>query len=197
MSRQWPVLALVLLFALQWAVPWSVIHRSQGTLAEGIEYRFRTAPVDPVDPFRGRFVVLDFEVARMPVDDASTYASDAPMYAPIRVGGDGFAELLPPQKKPPAAGDYLRVQVYVVGDSELSLALPFDRYYLDESLAPRAEQLYRDRNQRRPDATLQQSEAEAAQLPTYVTVRVRDGHAVLDQLVIDGRPLAEWFAEDR
>ena len=56
------------------------------------------------------------------------------------------------------------------------LRLPFDRYYLPEDKAPAVEAVYFE-------ATAK------AQANTYVEVRVRDGHAALVALVLDGRPV--------
>lgn len=169
---------------LQWTLPVYLIRRGQAALDEGALYRFRTAPVDPVDPFRGRYVVLDFVAATLTLPRAAERYDDGERgYAPIRVGADGFALLDPPLPQPPA-GDYLQVRVAWAGEGELRLQLPFDRYYLDEHLAPEAEQRYRDSN--RVDA----ESAEDAR-PAWVQVRVRDGYALIEELYLDGQPVRE------
>lgn len=188
MTARWLWGALALVFALHWAVPLALIQRGTATLERGAQYRFRTAPVDPVDPFRGRYVALDFDAARISVSADADYADGETLYAPIAVGDDGFARLLPPQAKLPASDDALKVRVLWHNAGELGVALPFDRYYLDEALAPEAERIYRERNRRAsPDA----AESDDLRRPAYVSVRVRRGYAVLEQLVIDGRPVRE------
>ncbi|TJY63039.1 hypothetical protein E4T66_04825 [Sinimarinibacterium sp. CAU 1509] len=186
MTARWMWGALALVFALHWTVPAALIQRGTATLERGTQYRFRTAPVDPVDPFRGRYVALDFDAARIAVNAQAEYAEGETLYAAITVGDDGFAHLLPPQHGLPKTGDALKVTVLWNNEGELGVALPFDRYYLDEALAPEAEQIYRERNRRvNPD------EADDAdpRRPAYVTVRVLDGYAVLEQLYIDGMPV--------
>ena len=59
------------------------------------------------------------------------------------------------------------------------LELPFDRYYMQESLAPEAESAYAER--------LRDERA-------WVTVRLHDGHAVLEELWIDDLPIREYLA---
>ena len=64
----------------------------------------------------------------------------------------------------------------VPGDQELTLELPFDRYYLKENHAPEAEKLYRMSTQRKS---------------AWITVRIKDGEAALDELYIDGKPVGQ------
>lgn len=184
-------LAMLLLVSVaQWAVPGYLIHRGQTALSQGTPYRFRTAPVDPADPFRGRYVVLDFDAARMsPAPKEYAGARSLRLWAPIRVDESGFAILDAPQPERPATGDALRVEVLWSNADELRLRLPFDRYYLDESLAPEAEQAYREANRRGADP----SDADTL-LPTYVTVRVLDDYAVIENLYIDGQAVHEYLA---
>lgn len=181
-----PLLAgLALAAAAQWAVPAYLVYRGQTTLAEGTSYRFRTAPVDPVDPFRGRYVVLDFEAARLAVPAGThDFEPGQRVYAPIAVDEQGYATLGVPSPRPPDGGDYLQVRIQWVGDGELRLRLPFDRYYLDERLAPEAErrsQAGRGPRRGAPDEDHRQ--------PAHVSVRVRDGYAVIEELYIDGQPV--------
>jgi uncharacterized membrane-anchored protein len=169
---------------LQWALPLGLIVQHERTLSEGTVYRFRTAPVDPVDPFRGRYVALQFP--------AATYAVppdwERPRglaYAPVLRGADGEAVLGAPQATPPAAGDYLPVRLRWVEEGRVQVQLPFDRYYLDERLAPEAERLYREA------AAARTGDAAPGALSAHVQVRIRKGHGVLEDLLIDGQPLRE------
>jgi uncharacterized membrane-anchored protein len=176
---------LLLLFVVQWIIPGGLIHRHQSTLEHGTAYRFQTAPVDPVDPFRGRYVALDFEAAWVGVPRGRDYVVGQRMYAPIVVNRDGHARLLPPLPEAPSEGDYLRVRVGWQDQNRLRLQLPFDRYYMDEGLAPEAERLYWSGNL--PGTR----DEEEPQRPAYVVVRVRGGHAVIEELYIDELPVRE------
>lgn len=187
MKRPVAIAVLLLMCLVQWAVPATLIQRNQTTLSEGTGYRFRTAPVDPIDPFRGRYVALDFTAALIEVPSAQDYQPDTRMYAPIEVGDDGYAQLLPPRAQPPASGDYLVVRVGWLHDgTQLRVQLPFDRYYMDEDLAPEAERLYRDGSLRSPTG-----EEDDPRRPAYVMVRVRGASAVIEELYIDDLPVRE------
>lgn len=107
------------------------------------------------------------------------------MYAPVKVGADGFATLEPPRAVRPAQGDWLAVRILWHNEQQLRVALPFDRYYLDEQLAPEAERLYRERNR-----IAGNTETGAAPLlSTYASVRIRDGNALIEELYIDNVPV--------
>lgn len=168
---------------LQWALPVGLIVQHERTLAEGAVYRFRTAPADPVDPFRGRYVALQFaaETYAVPPD---WVAPTGDAYVAVVVGADGDAVLGPPQSTPPMEGDYLRVKLRWHEDGRVQVQLPFDRYYLDERLAPEAERVYFEAALRDPDSG-EISAAAGAQ----VQVRIRDGHAVLEALLIEGQTI--------
>ena len=54
-------IAIFILVALaQIAVPASMIWKRQRTFREGRVWKFRTAPVDPIDALRGRYLALRF-----------------------------------------------------------------------------------------------------------------------------------------
>jgi uncharacterized membrane-anchored protein len=57
-----------LLVAIQALVPLGLIGWNELALARGTEVVLRTAPVDPVDLFRGRYVRLSYEISRLPVE---------------------------------------------------------------------------------------------------------------------------------
>jgi uncharacterized membrane-anchored protein len=66
--------------ALQLGVPAAMVLREEATLRGGAELRFRAGPVDPVDPFRGRYVALSLEIERERLPEA-------PWHRPGRVRG--------------------------------------------------------------------------------------------------------------
>lgn len=180
--------AMVAVFAAQWAVPAVLIDRHQTVIEQGTAYRFRTQPVDPVDPFRGRYVALRFAAAEITVPADAAYPHEGEWYAPIRVNEAGFAALGPPQATPPP-GDYLPVSIaHRLSATRLRVELPFDRFYMEEGMAPEAERLARDAMQR---------DAETSLAPSWATVRVHQGRAVLTALFIDGVAVRERISQAR
>ncbi len=54
-------IGFALLVIVQWLVPGQLIWKKEKVLAEGVTYKFQSAPVDPNDPFRGKYIVLNFK----------------------------------------------------------------------------------------------------------------------------------------
>lgn len=188
--KAWLFVAVAL---AQLALPaWMIIDRER-VLTEGTVFKFRTAPVDPRDPFRGEYVVLGFDA------ETGTWPNPFPAdqhegtaYAVIEVSkGSGFAYIASVHAERPTDGVYLPVGVKFWGWEEsteqlTNVSLPFDRFYLEEGEGPRTEALMR----------LQGTFGNSShQLPTYATVRILDGASVIEDLVIDGRSVQEWMQE--
>ena len=197
-------LKVVLLIALSVAQAGAAalsIVRYETTLALGTLHKIETAPVDPADPFRGRYVAIrpalplaspvSSEAERL-VGSVGTFrgrgAGVGKAYVVLTAGADGFARASAIVAEPPASGDFLeftqtdlRLARAAEGgrpaEFERMVVLPFDRYYMSESAAPAAEQRYREAS-RRNDQTR-----------AWVTVRVRNGRGVVEGLYIDGVPI--------
>ena len=168
---------------VQLLVPGSMIYSREMTLRNGDQVRFRTTPVDPYDPFRGRFVALGLEATTAPVPEGVKVKPGQRVYAHLGVDEAGFTTLTALSLERPEKVSYIRVRVRSVQGRTAHLRLPFDRYYLEESVAPEAEHAYR-RHSRRDTRD------------AYITVRVRDGQAVLEELYIAGKPLLEFLAQE-
>lgn len=178
---RWRVVLLAFVCLAQLAVPaWMLVSRER-VLAAGETFRFECAPVDPVDVFRGRYVALAFATNPVTVPEGLRFAPGQRVFLRVVVGPDGFALLRDPSTTAPSDGAFLRARAHhLAGNGQLSLDLPFDRYYLEEKLAPEAERAYRQR-------------ARGGARPTHVTVRLLDGRAVLEELYLDGLPVHEFL----
>ena len=191
----WLIPVLVVVAAGQLAIPAYMIHRQETTLREGRAYKFKTAPVDPYDAFRGRYVALRFEQDHAPWHGPTKIVPyQVKAYAHVEEGTNGFAVVREITPQPPFTGDYFKVQVnyhgYGVGDgAETNMAyfaMPFDRYYMEETKAPEAERAYWANNRR---GSTNQS--------TYALVRVRNGYAALENVIVAGKPIAEFAAKPK
>jgi hypothetical protein len=178
----------MILALTQLAVAGAGIYRSELALRTGEAFRFRIQPVDPVDAFRGRYVAIRFAVEHAPVAEGATVRPKKPVFIPIEVGDDGYAVFGPADIEAPEEGGYLRLRAGVVtpdeeGRMQVWVAMPFRRFYMDEKLAPEAE---------RAVWSGPRGEREAS-----VSVRIRDGFGVIEELYIDGVPVHQWLAENR
>lgn len=165
----------------QLVVPVTMVGSRAWTLQHGERVLMHCEPVDPYDAFRGRYVALSVEGAVIDADEAMIAHLDAApwersAYLTLTREADGFVK---PDKltvgHPPGAGLYFKVKVRRFGGNKLRVVYPFDRYYMEEKLAPRAESLYRKH---------------AGKRKAHVAVRIApDGAAVLEELYIGGEPI--------
>lgn len=171
--------ALVL---VQLAVPASMIASHQLTLARGEAYRFAVRPIDPIDPFRGRYVIVQPLVAQQPVPQGVQVRAGETVYLALAHDADGFAQVLAVSLEAPREVPHVSARVRVVSGGTLHLELPFERFYMNERQAPRAEAAMWDGSRRTE--------------PTFISVRVRSGHAVLEELYLHGVPVQEYLARE-
>jgi len=168
----------------QLAVPFSMISKREMTLRTGKLFYFRTEPVDPYDAFRGKYVSLRIKGQRVAVEGGIKYYRNETAYALITTDDEGFAQVSGISKECPAAGDYFKTKIERNNyDNFVNIEIPFDRYYMDENLAPRAEAEYRKHSQRN------KSDA-------YVAVRIKSGFAVLAELFIEDKPVMEFLRQN-
>ncbi len=173
----------------QVAVPASLIVKHEQTRAGGTPWKFQTAPVDPNDPYRGKYVQLSYAVEREAVPFAaagSVYLGyNRRAYAELATGPDGYARLVKLHENRPSGVEYIDVFTRHMAErpegengrpAAMHVHLPFDRYYLPEDIAPQVEREYFEASRK-------------AQANTWADVRVREGHAALVGLVLDGKPV--------
>ena len=197
MKKLLPIL-LIVVAALQIGVVGWMIASREIVRANGRPVKFTTQPADPEDPFRGRYVALRFEAGRYASSSSLDYRTDMPLYATLTVDADGYATVTGVSHQKPDSGDYFTVQKWHSewrpdpkdkGPTYYILTFPFDRYYMNESAAPEAEQAYREANR--------SNRAEADKpMPrdNYLVVRVYKGEAVAEELCIKGQPIEKLLA---
>lgn len=140
----------VLMVVLQWYAPLSMIYDSEKNIEEGTEYRFKTAPLDPSDPFRGKYITLAYEEETYyPLDtNEARFEYGQKVYALLTRDTLGYAKIFQLVDDEPIDGvDYIPADfTYMYRDYNnkpiINLQFPFKRYYLEESKASEAEQLY-------------------------------------------------------
>ena len=163
----------------QVGMPAAMIVSRERVLRDGEVIRIRTAPVDPYDAFRGRYVWLGMNTWTLPLAEGAGKARTGRwVYMTFTNDVEGFSAPAAVQVQPPAEGTYLRVRARVAPGGMVYARPPFDRYYLEEHRAPAAEAAYRAANTR-------------TNRDAHVVVRVLDGRGVLEDLVIAGKSVQE------
>lgn len=174
--------AFLIVSLVQLYVPAKMILDKENVLETGTEYKFKTAPIDPTDPFRGKYITLNFDENTVEIPNKQDWIRGEIVYASITTDIAGFAKIKSVSKEKPTDDQaFIRAKVnYVTNDSpnKLSIDYPFDRYYMEESKAYHAELAYRE------------SQRDTSQI-TYALVLIKDGDAVLKDVLIDGISLRE------
>lgn len=170
----------------QWAIPGKMIYDSENIISDGAVYKFRTEPIDPSDPFRGKYIILRFEANSIEFEDSTDFQAGQQIFVTFTTDSAGFAKVDDIHRTRPEAENYLQTTVdYVTNyqdEHRVEFNLPFDRFYLEESKAPRAEQLYRD------------AQRDSTQV-AYALVNMGAGQAVIKNVIINDKPIVDLIRE--
>lgn len=172
----------LLIAAAQLAVPASMIWKRQHTLSYGRVWKFRTAPADPIDIVRGRYLRLRFAAEEFAWPKTLPNAGRT-VYVRLKEDDAGFAVVEDISDKRPASGNNDVVPADLYGSSREGterVHFQFDEMWVTEGDAMAAETAYREHSR--------QGHADA-----YATVRIRDGDAAIEQLFIGDKPLREFL----
>ncbi|MGB6269556.1 MAG: GDYXXLXY domain-containing protein [Olleya sp.] len=177
----------IIVACIQLFVPSQMIINKEDTLSNGKAYKFKTRPVDPTDPFRGKYITLRFDINSSQTND-STWVRDDKVYVYLDTDNLGFAKVKSVSKEQlNTHSDYVIAEVrwYNQRTDELNFNLPFNRFYMEESKAKPAEEAYR--------------EAQRDTLPnnTYALVYVKEGDAVLKDVLINEIPIGNYIENQK
>lgn len=191
---QW--IALVLGVVISLSIPASIILKNNAILQTGEVAKFKLQPIDPRDPFRGRYVQLSFEENVAPiVGDSVDFDSYPRGFLSFDLDEDGFVVAKALHRGPPEGEHYVAVEFIHKSwvnesDNEYRYQFPFDRYYLNEKDAPRAERIARQ-SIRRNIA----EEGDAGE-ESYLVVRILNGEVAIEALYIGGKTVEERLLEE-
>lgn len=175
---------------VQLAVPGWMILQHERVLQRGEVFRFRTAPVDPRDPFRGEYVMLNFDAETGPWKDPAVEGGfqNETTFALLETDTAGSAVITQLLTDRPQQGSYLMVEKgYLLDDTLVQMvSLPFDRFYLEEGDGAKTEHML---------APQWDGETLSQPLPAYALVRVYDGQAVIEDLIVGDRSIHDWLKD--
>lgn len=184
-------------------VPVYVAFSSQNVLNNGKLYKFKPMAYDPFDPFRGKFLRVNYETDNIPT--RFDFKDKETVYVSIGVDKEGFAFFEEAFKNPPKKKDYLETTIRNTGMDEafmrefrkqmestdfdigemdsrstVSIEIPdnMNKYFINEDDALRAERvLQRERKD------------------IYIGVRVLDGEVRLDNIFVHDLPILDYLQE--
>ncbi len=177
--KSFRVILFIFVALAQLALPASMIWKRQRTLREGRLWKFRTAPVDPIDAVRGRYLALRFSAEDFPRSEPMPTGETA--YVLLKEDADGFAFVDQVSGDRVAGDNVVSVDRFGFYDEKAHVIFPFDTFWVSEADAGAAERAYAAHSNRQ-------------QMDAYVTVRIRDGDAGIEELYLAGQPLREYLA---
>jgi len=164
----------VLLALLQLSFPGKLVFDSNKVLWLGTELKFETRPVDPADPFRGRYVALNFAANQFEKKAADSWKRNDRVFVLLDRDAQGFARIKGLSAVRPAANElFVKARITYLYDNQITVYYPFSKFFMEESKAPEAERIYREAGE------------------GYALVKVYQGEAVLQDVVVKGKSLNE------
>ncbi len=180
------LVGFVLMVLFQLYAPAKMIWDRENVIKKGTEFHFLTRPVDPNDPFRGKYITLSYAPQHFPVSDFEEWSYRQKAYVTFDNDENGFAQIIGISKTAPTnTKNYARMEVRKRSNKDnqsLTVYPPFTRFYMEESKAYPAEKAY---NKSARDSSSQ----------TYAVVSIYEGVYVLKDVFIDGVPIGDVLRE--
>ena len=171
------IVALAQLF-----IPAKMILDKEAVLNTGTAYKFKTQPVDPSDPFRGKYVALQYKINSFTTND-TTWQRKQKVYVYIENDNLGFAKA-----KQISATPIITDLDYIIAEANyydkrlkmLRFNLPFNRFYMEETKAKPAEIAHT------------KAQRDSRTNNTYALVYVKKGKSVLANVFINDIPISDY-----
>jgi uncharacterized membrane-anchored protein len=162
-------------------VPSQMIYNQEDILNTGKIVKFQCEPIDPNDPFRGKYINLRFKESAIKVKNLKEWNSNETIFAKIETSKDGFAKIKSISRTEPTDNStYLKLKINYIADYEnkIYLDFPFNRFYINENKANNAEKVY-------AESTIDTTKI------AYALVATKNGEAVIKDVLIDNISIKE------
>lgn len=168
----------IILFAIvvfiQLAIVSYIALNSEQILNNGKTIKMKLEPVDPVDPFRGHYIFLNFENT-IEVKNNNNWLYRQPCFAIMEEDSNGFYVIKDITKTEPV-GDIVYFKSFVrnIGGNDstkLSVHIPFNRFYMEENKAKEIDKIMRNANR--------------DSLNTYIIIKYKDGELLVKDLIVE------------
>ncbi len=172
----------IAVIAVQLAIPAFMLRNHLNILANGELYRFKAEPFDPYDAMRGRYMVFSVDNEVEHYDGSPEVGNGQVVFAVIGKDNEGFAVIDHVTLSRPDNAGYIKTVAYYdfLPGNKNRVALPFNRFYMNEYKTKRAQKLYFDHTKTEESGT-------------YVTVRVLNGKTAVENLYLADKPIEKYF----
>ncbi len=188
---------LIFLFALvvlaQLYVPAKMIFDYEVIFKNGTELKLKVEPMDPSDPFHGKYIDLSYTEQEFEVENPQDFTREEKIYVLFDTDKNGFAQIDTIVKDKPDAGIFVQAKVkYSVNQNDfgnpknkrIGIDYSFKRFYMEESKAAQAEELYRE------------STRDTNQV-AYAIVNVLNGKGIVKNVMINGKPIKDLVKDSK
>lgn len=179
------ILIILFLFVViaQLFVPSQMIYNQEDIINTGKIVKFQCEPIDPNDPFRGKYITLNFKESGIKVKNLKDWNRNETVFAKITTSQDGFAKIKSISKTEPTDNSiYLKLKINYIADydneNKIYLDFPFNRFYMNENKAKNAEEVY-------AESTIDTTKTACA------VVATKNGEAVIKDVLIDNISIKE------
>lgn len=185
MTAVWRIRLFAVAVGAALAVPMALIIRYERVLRNGTPFRFRTQPVDPADPFRGRYVQLRFALS-VSLPPGWKVRPGETLYARLGEDEEGFARIEAVSRTRFADSvPYVRAETgwwLDHSNRRVRIEVPFTQFYMNEWKAPEAERAYQRLHHK-------------GETSVWAVVRIWRGKGVIEELYYEGVPVRQYLAE--
>ena len=178
---------ILFLFALvaiaQLWIPISMISKYQKILTKGVTVKMKMRPRDPVHPFKGKYLQLNFEENNF-VKEGDWQRGES-VFLNYHIDKNGFLKVdsLTRDKLEGLNSMKVKLNYFSPITNMITVKYPFDKYYIDESKAFYAEETI--------DRDLRDSENHTV----YAEIVIFDNIPVLKEVYIDDKTITEFIKE--
>lgn len=181
------LIVFVVAAAAQWLLPLWGVWRHERVIARGTVVRIECGAPDPYDPLRGRYLAVRPLESGFAMPEGMPEGERVPVWATLAVGADGLARIESLSLEPVAGPTVVQLAARSPRSDRNREAViiewPFDRFYLNERLAPDADRLLAERL--------------AEDTRPVAEVCLLEGRAVLTDVLIDGVSIREIVGQPR
>ena len=160
------------------AVPIFILINSERIIADGEKYKLHLRGYDPIDPFRGRYIRLNFEE---PLYCDEELKSGGKAYITLEKDSLGFSYFHSAKSTRPDNSNYFEAKMEKWGNCNVDLN-NIEKYFINEDKASKAELIVQDYTRKKPN-------------DIWVEVSVLDGEMRMVDVFIEGTPLLEFLEE--
>lgn len=178
MSRKKFIIVGALVALIQLLVPAWMIYQKELVIKKGTTYLFPVAPVDPHDPFSGKYISLNFLQTSFISKRPTNLQYGDNIYAIISKDAQDKVIIEKLKIHPPKnSEEYLKVRVSYSDSNRVGIEYPFNVFYMQEFKASKAEDIYIENVSQKGNA--------------FAVVKVYRGQYTITDVIINGKSIGE------